>query len=255
MSTDYSNSSVSDNRRITPPMTVSGKNGHPNVAAPERIVSGIAGAALAAYALSQKEKAMALPLGVVSGFLLYRSATGNCPAYTALRTGTSSETDSKIAVIPAGQGIKITKALIIQKSVAEVYAFWRDFSNLPQFMDHLQSVEILDDKHSIWTAKAPLGQTVSWHAEILSDEPDYRIVWRSVEPADIPNAGSVRFEPQSDGNSTKVIVTLEYNPPAGTLGALVAKLFGEEPGIQVEEDLLRFKQLMETGGVTPTNSL
>jgi len=251
MSINYgrTESSTVRNADIPPTTPITGKHGHANVSDTERVLSGLAGAALAGFAITQNKRSSALPLGLVGGYLLYRGVTGNCPTYTALRTGTNHETDSKIAVIPEGQGIKIVKAMTIQKSAAELYAFWRNFENLPRFMKHLEAVEVIDGKNSKWTAKAPFGQTVSWNAEILSDEPDQRIVWRSLEPADIPNAGSVRFETQPAGRGTTVTVSLEYNPPAGMLGAIVAKLFGEEPGTQVQDDLRRFKQLMETGEI------
>lgn len=227
-------------------------NGRPttNVSDAERIVSGIAGVALTAYAIAQKESAAkALPLGAVGGFLLYRSATGNCPAYTALHTGTSSETTNPDAVIPGGQGVNIAKSMTIQKTPEELYEFWHDFENLPRFMKHLEAVEVIDEKHSRWTAKAPLGQTVSWNAEIIADEPGTLIAWKSEEPADIPNAGSVRFKGLPAGRGTVVTVSLEYNPPAGMVGAAVAKLFGEEPGTQVNDSLRRFKALMEAGEI------
>ncbi|MBC7806711.1 MAG: DUF2892 domain-containing protein, partial [Akkermansiaceae bacterium] len=249
MSTNYirAESTSVRNADIPPTASITGKNGHANVSDTERLISGVAGAALAGFALTQTKNGTALPLGLFGGYLLYRGVTGNCPAYTALRTGTGHETDSKVAVIPEGQGIKIVKAMTIQKSAAELYAFWRNFENLPRFMKHLESVDVVDDKNSKWTAKAPLGQTVSWNAEILSDEPDQRIVWRSLEPADVPNAGSVRFVTLPAGRGTTVTVSLEYNPPGGMLGAFVAKLFGEEPGTQVQDDLRRLKQLMEAG--------
>jgi len=251
MSVDYNRteSFTVRNADIPPTATITGKHGHPNVSDTERVISGLAGIAMAGYAMTQPKTGTALPIGLLGGYLLYRGVTGNCPMYSALRTGTGQETDSKIAVIPEGQGIKIVKGMTIQKSAAELYAFWRNFENLPRFMNHLESVEIIDEKNSKWTAKAPFGQTVSWNAEILSEEPDQRIVWRSVEPADIPNAGSVRFETLPAGRGTTVTVSLEYNPPAGMLGAIIAKLFGEEPGTQVQDDLRRFKQLMETGEI------
>lgn len=225
--------------------------GNVNVSDPERVVSGVAGVALAAYALTHtKENApvTSLPLGLLGGYLLYRGVTGSCPTYAALHTGTAKPTTGNTAaVIPGGQGINIVKAMTIQKSAHELYTFWRNFENLPRFMKHLESVVVSDSTHSSWKAKAPLGQTVSWNAEILSDEPDSRIVWRSLEHADVPNAGSVRFEEQTAGRGTRVTVSLEYNPPAGMIGAAIAKMFGEEPGIQVQDDLRHFKQLMETG--------
>jgi uncharacterized membrane protein len=184
-----------------------------------------------------------------AGYLLYRGASGNCPVYSALRTGSAQNPTSPNAVIPHGQGVKVDKVVTIGVPVEKVYSFWRDFTNLPRFMKHLESVTILDGTRSAWTAKAPLGQTVSWHAEIIADQPNELIAWKSVEPHDIPNAGSVRFRSAPAGRGTVVEVTLEYNPPGGILGATVAKLFGEEPGVQVEDDLRRFKQIMETGEI------
>ena len=210
---------------------------------------------LAGFAITQKKNASALPLGLAGGYLLYRGASGYCPTYAVLRTGTNDAPASNgsiaspVAVIPHGQGIKITKSMAILKSPAELYAFWRDFTNLPRFMSHLENVVVLDNTHSVWTAKAPLGQTVTWHAEIIADEPNHLIAWHSIDPADIPNAGSVRFEALPAGRGTAITVSLEYNPPAGVLGAIVAKLFGEEPGAQVQDSLRKFKSLMETGEI------
>lgn len=228
-------------------------SGHVNVAPNERIASALIGVTLGWLAFTKNDSdsmGMRAPLAAVASFLLYRSVTGNCPMYTALRTGTGSTSDSPVAVIPHGQGIRVEKAITIQKSATELYDFWRNFENLPRFMKHLEAVTVMDDKHSTWRAKAPLGQHVSWNAELIVDEPGTRLAWRSVEPMDIPNAGTVRFKELPSDRGTTVEVTLEYNPPAGMLGALVAKLFGEEPGIQVEDDLRRFKQLMETGEIS-----
>lgn len=226
--------------------------GHVNVAPNERLASALIGVTLGWFALTKSDNNTGIraPLAAFSSFLLYRSVTGNCPLYSALRTGTNGDTHSPSAVIPHGQGIRVEKAITIQKSATELYNFWRNFENLPRFMKHLEAVTVMDDTHSTWRAKAPMGQHVSWNAELIVDEPNQRIAWRSVEPMDIPNAGTVRFKELPAGRGTTVEVTLEYNPPAGMLGAMVAKLFGEEPGMQVEDDLRRFKQLMETGEIS-----
>lgn len=143
--------------------------------------------------------------------------------------------------------VLIVKTIAVNRSQGEVYAFWRDFSNLPQFMDHLESVRVLDDRRSHWVAKAPAGRTVEWEAEITDEQPERRIAWRSTEKADVENSGSVQFSPGPGGMGTLVRVELEYQPPAGIAGMIAAKLFGEEPEQQVAEDLRRFKQVMETG--------
>jgi uncharacterized membrane protein len=130
-----------------------------------------------------------------------------------------------------------------------VYAAWRDFEGLPTFMYHLESVTDTGDGRSHWVAKGPAGTTVEWDAEIVDDVPGQRIAWRSVEGASVKNAGTVRFRPASADQGTEVYVELSYTPPAGALGAVVAKVFGEEPGQQVADDVRRFKQIVETGEV------
>lgn len=145
-------------------------------------------------------------------------------------------------------GIEVKQQVTIDKPAEELFRFWRNFENLPQFMRHLESVTVQDNTRSHWVAKAPLG-SVEWDAEIVEEQPNQRIVWRSAEHAEVVNAGSVLFLPGPTGRGTEVYVMLEYAPPAGVVGATVAKLFGEEPNQQVKEDLLRFKQLMEAGEI------
>jgi uncharacterized membrane protein len=116
-------------------------------------------------------------------------------------------------------------------------------------MGHLEGVRVLSDRRSHWRAKAPLGRTVEWDAEVVEDRPDERLAWRSLEGADVDNAGSVAFERAPGGRGTVVRVELAYDPPGGVIGATIARLFGEEPGQQVQEDLRAFKQVMETGEV------
>lgn len=223
-----------------------------NIAPIERALSALTGAALGLYALTrdgESERPTRNALLVASTYLLYRGASGNCFVYSSLRTGTAQNPSNPDAVIPHGQGVHVDKVVTINAPVEKVYTFWRDLENLPRFMKHLERVIPTDGTHSEWIAKAPLGQKVSWHAEIIADEPNSRIAWRSEEPSDIPNAGTVRFKEAPAGRGTIVEVTLEYNPPAGKLGATIAKLFGEEPGLQVEDDLRRFKQILETGEI------
>jgi uncharacterized membrane protein len=116
-------------------------------------------------------------------------------------------------------------------------------------MYHVESVSTTGDRRSHWVAKGPAGTTVEWDAEVVDDLPGQRIAWRSVEGASVESSGSVRFRPAPADQGTEVYVELQYSPPAGALGAVVAKLFGEEPGQQVGDDLRRFKQIVETGEV------
>lgn len=140
-------------------------------------------------------------------------------------------------------------AITINRSPDEVYAEWRDFERLPTFMYHLESVRTTDDRRSHWVAKGPAGMTVEWDAEITEDVPGSRIAWRSLDGASVKNSGSVRFRPAPKGEGTEVYVEVEYSPPGGALGSVVAKLFGEEPNQQIADDLRRFKQFVETGEI------
>ncbi|TMC89174.1 MAG: SRPBCC family protein, partial [Chloroflexi bacterium] len=132
------------------------------------------------------------------------------------------------------------------------YRFWRNFENLPRFMEHLKSVTVIDNKHSHWVARAPAGTSVEWDAEIINERENELIAWRSVGDATIGNAGSVHFTPAPGGRGTEVKVVLEYDPPAGRAGVIMARLFGEEPDQQVREDLRHFKEIMEAGEIPTT---
>jgi len=153
------------------------------------------------------------------------------------------------------EGIVLTKrSITVNRPVAEVYQFWRNFENLPRFMRHLQSVTTTGERTSHWVAKAPGGKSVEWDAETLEDRENERIAWRSLPGADVYNAGSVEFIPAPGNRGTEVRVTLEYDPPFGKLGSKVAMLWREEPGQQVKDDLRHLKQVLETGEVLFSDS-
>ncbi len=143
----------------------------------------------------------------------------------------------------------VEKAITVNRPVEEVYGLWRDFENLPRFMLHLESVQVMGPKRSHWRAKAPAGMRAEWDAEITDDRPNELIAWRSLAGADVDNSGSVRFAPAPGGRGTEVRVELRYNPPGGRVGAAFAKLFGEEPEQQLRDDLRAFKQVLEIGEV------
>jgi uncharacterized membrane protein len=145
--------------------------------------------------------------------------------------------------------VHVQRSIIINRSPAELYRFWQDFQDLPRFMYHLESVRTAGQGRSHWVAKAPAGTTVEWDAVITADHPNSLIAWRSLEGADVEHTGSVRFEPAPGGRGTVVRVEITYRPPGGVIGRGVAKLFGEAPEHQLQDDLRRFKQLMETGEV------
>lgn len=151
-----------------------------------------------------------------------------------------------------GRNIHVEKTVTINKPAAELYRFWRDFENLPHFMKHLKSVHVVNQQRSHWVENAPLGTSVEWDAEIIDEQENQLIAWASVAGSDIKHSGSVQFQPATGERGTAVKVKLEYEPPAGIIGAAIAKLFGEEPEQQIGDDLYRFKQLMETGEIATT---
>jgi uncharacterized membrane protein len=151
---------------------------------------------------------------------------------------------------PQHGDVLIGRSVTIDRPRQDLYAFWRDFKNLPQFMRSVHSVTIHDALHSHWVIQAPAGTTVEWDSKITQDDPAHLIAWESLEGASVRNSGRVEFLDSPDGRGTVVRVTLTYDPPAGSVGKMIAKLFQREPKIQARQDLRRFKQLMETGEVS-----
>ncbi|WP_207477901.1 SRPBCC family protein [Arenibaculum pallidiluteum] len=155
---------------------------------------------------------------------------------------------------PHRYAVQVRRVITINRPREEIYAFWRDLRNLPRFMSHLEAVETIDDRRSHWRATGPGGTSVAWDAEITEDRPNELLAWRSMPGADVDNAGWVRFEAAPGGRGTVVRVDLHYTPPAGRVGAMVAKLFGRSPDQEVQEDLRKLKQVMETGEVTKSDA-
>jgi uncharacterized membrane protein len=218
-----------------------------NVGRLERIGSTIGGGALIGYAIASRTKSGIL-LGLLGAAFVYRGATGNCQTYRilGLNTAAPGEDSDEIA-----RDVHVEKSITINRPPEELYSFWRSFDNLPRFMPNVESVSDLGGGQSHWVATTPGGKTVEWDAEIYNDIPNELIAWRSLPVSDLTNAGSVNFRPAPGGRGTNVKVTFNYNPPGGKPGALLAKLFGLEPGQIVEQNLRRLKQLFETG-VIPT---
>lgn len=150
---------------------------------------------------------------------------------------------------PVKGGIAVTRAVTIRKPAAELYGFWRRLENLSQVIKHPVTITSLSDRESHWSVSAPAGKRVEWDAEILQDEPDRLIAWRSKPGAEVENSGSVRFDPAPGDEGTEVMVSLEYSPPGGKLGAAIAKLTRDSAGAQVGDALRRFKALMEAGEI------
>ncbi|MBB5376457.1 putative membrane protein [Deinococcus metalli] len=203
----------------------------------DRLLFG--GLAVGLIALSVRQRgSVGVFLGAGGALLLAGAAMGEGlgPALTHVRR---TEDDH----------IRVQKAITIGMSADDLYSFWRHLENLPRFMQHLDSVTTQDGdgRRSHWVARAPAGTHVAWDAEITADEPGRRIAWRSLAGATVPNEGEVEFRPAPQGRGTELHVSLTYRPPGGSLGATVARLLGEDPEMQVAQDLRRLKRVLEVG--------
>jgi uncharacterized membrane protein len=165
-------------------------------------------------------------------------------AYAAAKVISKSVADNAVA-----RDVHLETSIAIDKSPEELYTFWRDFKNLPLFMRNLESVTELDQTRSHWVAKGPGGSHFELDAEIFTEKENKLISWRSLEDADFVNAGSVRFQEGPAGHGTFVRVAMNYNPPAGKVGATLGQLLGAEPAQLIKEDLRRLKQIMEAGEI------
>ncbi|HEX6306872.1 MAG TPA: SRPBCC family protein [Longimicrobiales bacterium] len=226
-------------------------NEGPNLGRAERLVSVLGGSVLALYGLKRRGS-----LGTIAAaagtLLIERGVSGHSRVYD--RIGISTEggrLHAGSAEVDPESAMRVRRAVTVMRSRAECYRAWRDFSQLPRFMDFLESVEVIDGTRSHWRAQGPAGLDVEWDAEIVHDEPDREIRWQSVEPADVPNRGSVEFRDAPGDRGTEVHVQLEWDPPGGRLAKAAALLFGRDPQHGVNNALRRFRQIMETG-TTPT---
>jgi uncharacterized membrane protein len=229
-------------------LAVRGPRTEVNVGLAERWGGALVGSFLALWGLSlllrRRSILGGLSLTALGSTLTYRGVTGHCVAYEKL--GVRSQ-DAKVLSHPLSRRIHARYSVTIDRPAEELYAFWHDLSNLPRIMRNLESVQQLDEKRSRWVALAPRGRQVQWDAQTISDRPNKEIAWQSTDEAQVPNRGVVRFEPAPGGRGTVVSVSLEYQPPAGAIGAAIARLTGQEPSQQIRKDLHRFKQIMEAG--------
>lgn len=226
-------------------------------------VGGVAALDLYAAARSQRSVKQRLAADgfapqeeTVSGPLAYESTDARGP-------GTETSPDNRQlgvvtpdAITATQAGLrKVRHAVTINRPANELYDFWRNFENLPDFMSHLERVEDVGGGRSHWVARGPGGVKVEWDAETVADIPNELIAWQSLPDADVKNAGTVRFIPVPAGRGTEVHVEMDYDPPGGALGTVVAKLFRAEPNQQVRDDLRAFKQVMETGEILVSNTI
>lgn len=185
----------------------------------------------------------------IAGLGVLQQAFSGKPAFSEfMGGGGGSQADHE------SRATTVSHTVTINRSAEDLYTFWRDFSNLPQFMNHIERIDVIDDRNSHWIAKAPAGLRVSWDAKVTDDQPNRRIAWRAIEDSDVPNWGHVEFRPAPGGRGTELHAVIRYEPPGGALGRAVAKLLGEEPQQQMIDDLNRFKRMMEAGGDTGSTS-
>jgi len=184
--------------------------------------------------------------------MVRRGVTGKCYLYQTLGVRSACAGQGKNISVPYELGVTVHDAVTIYKPRAEVYAFWRALSNLPRFMKHLKSVEHTGPNRTHWVAEGPGGKSVEWDAEIVNEVENELIGWRSLEGSSVDMAGSVQFKDAPGGRGTELQVELQYNPPGGVVGAVVAKLFGRDPKSEIESDLGRLKQFLESGEIATT---
>lgn len=219
-----------------------------NMSTVERVLSATAGAILVYTSLKRigKNPINKLYKASLGGFLLYRGMTGTCPVYSQFGIDGNKTTS-----------INIRDTFTVNKPKEEVYGFWRKLENLPKFMRHLSSVKELDDTRSHWEAKIPENNpiTVSWDAEIVKDDHNSFISWRSLPGSMIENAGKVEFRDALGKQGTEIRVMISYRPPAGNIGSGIAKLFNPMLDKMIREDITNFKQYIEfTNGPATTGS-
>jgi uncharacterized membrane protein len=213
-----------------------------NISREEAVFSALAGATLVLLGINRRSW-VGSALAVTGAVLLHRGMTEHCPIYEMLGADTNELGRRKV---PTRRAVKLEKRVTIDRRPEELYRYWRNLSNLPRIMSHLQSVEMLNDRLSHWTVKTGPGlPTIEWDGEIVNEVENELIGWRSLAGSDVDTAGSVRFRPAA-GRGTDVTVTLQYDIPGGPIGVVIAKLLGQEPERMIEEDLARFKQALES---------
>lgn len=178
------------------------------------------------------------------GTLLWQAYTGNNPLFKRMGIRVNRHP-------PAGvpETVIVSGRVTLAAPRGALYRFWRNFANLPRFMRHLVAVRVVDERRSHWMAQAPAGRIVEWDAEVVEDQPDRLLRWRSLPGAQIVNFGEVVFADAPEGRGTEVHVEIQYVPPAGSLSVALARYTGEEPQWQLADDLRRLKDLADAGGI------
>jgi uncharacterized membrane protein len=210
----------------------------------ERWASAAAATALLAYGFNRKSGSGAALAVAAATPLVYTAVAGRWPFANG---------DTRKA-LGGDRGIHVRESVRIERPVHEIFAFWRRLENLPRVFSHLERVTDLGNGRSHWVARGPANLGVEWDAEIINEVEDKVIGWRSLPDSDIVTAGSVNFKPVGGGQATEISVHLQYAPPAGRAGAIIARMFGREPSQTIREDLRRLKWVMEAGEIPRASS-
>ncbi len=218
-----------------------------NVSELERLLSALAGGGLVA-AGAVRGSWSGVGLMLIGGSLLYRGVSGHCMLYQALGIDTAGYDNSAVGV-RAQHGFRYEQSLVVIKSPQELYKYWRRLENLPNVMQHLTCVTQEDEGRSHWVAEGPLGKKLEWDAEIINERPNELIAWRSLPGSELDCAGSVHFEELPGNRGTVIRISLKYDPPGGQVGASLANWLGMGLEQRVDEDLQRFKQMIEAGEI------
>jgi len=211
-----------------------------NVGSTERMFSTGMGGMLIASGLL-RGRLPGLLLTAIGGALLYRGITGHCSVYQQLGFNTS-EMEGERAIT---KGIKIEESITIARPAHDLYEVWTQWGRLPEILPHIEEVKDLGQGRTRWTARGPLGTRLTWDAEVINQEPDRLIAWQSLNGGDVDTAGSVHFNAQG-GNTTEMVVSMQYEPPGGRLTAMVSEFLGIGLDQRVRRDLQRFKSTMES---------
>ena len=185
------------------------------------------------------------------GDTLDQPSADDAPLATSKHESAAVQAARDASVAPQGDTL-VARAVTINRPRAELFAYWRDFANLASFMDNVERIDVHSATRSHWVVTAPGGKTVEWDATVVEEQDGALIAWASDDGADVPNSGRIEFK-DAGARGTVVTATILYDPPAGFLGKVVAKMFQREPAIQARRDLRRFKQLMETGEIATSS--
>jgi len=205
-----------------------------NLAAVERGISAACGTLLVLSGLRRRS----LPMLIGGSALIYRGATGVCPVYRAIESQAGG---------PLSDGLRIEESITVNKPPEFVYALWRRLENLSRFMSHIESVTVTVGNQSHWVAKLPAPLRLEWDAEIVDEQENKKLSWRSLPGSRIDHSGTVFFHFVPNRNSTEVKAILTFKPPAGSVGASIARLLNFLTKSQIRSDLRAFKAVAETG--------